>query len=88
MDNTHPQAATRGLALVIPKRHARRSVTRQLIRRQARAVVLEKNLAQGDWLIRLRSPFDRRQFPSAASDSLRAAVRAELWQLIGAVARA
>lgn len=69
------------LGLVIPKRHARRSVTRQLIRRQMRAVVTSRQLAAGDWLLRLRSGFDVRSYPSAASDALRAAVRSELEQL-------
>jgi hypothetical protein len=35
----------------------------------------------------LRSPFDRRQFTSAASESLRAAVRSELRQLFSSVTR-
>jgi len=33
--------------------------------------------------VRLRSPFDRKLFPSAASDALRAAAHAELAQLVG-----
>ena len=36
----------------------------------------------GLWVVRLRSPFDRQKFPSAASDALRAAARAELAQLL------
>jgi ribonuclease P protein component len=69
------------LGLVVPKRHARRSVTRQLIRRQMRAAVARRPLAAGDWLLRLRSGFDLRRYPSAASDALRAAVRSELDEL-------
>jgi ribonuclease P protein component len=34
------------------------------------------------WVVRLRSPFDRQKFPSAASDALRQAARAELAQLL------
>ena len=69
-----------GLALVVPKRHARRAATRNLVKRQMRDA-LRRRLA--DWpgrqlLIRQRRPFERQQFPSAASDALRAAVRAEL----------
>ena len=69
---------TWALGLVVPKRHARRSVTRQLIRRQMRAAVGRRPLAAGDWLLRLRSGFDVRRYPSAASDALRVAVRSEL----------
>jgi ribonuclease P protein component len=69
------------LGLVVPKRHARRSVTRQLIRRQMRAAVARRPLAAGDWLLRLRSGFDVRRYPSAASDALRVAVRSEIEQL-------
>lgn len=36
----------------------------------------------GIWVVRLRSPFDRQQFPSAASEALRKAARAELSQLL------
>lgn len=71
------------LGSVIPKRHARRSVTRNLLRRQIRAVMADQldQLPAGLWLVRLRSPFVRADFPSAASDALREAARAELQQL-------
>jgi ribonuclease P protein component len=65
---------------VVPKRHARRSVTRGLIKRQIRAC-LGAHCAQlppGLWVVRLRAPFDRAQFRSAASDPLRHAASAEL----------
>jgi len=73
------------LGTVVPKRHARRSVTRSLLKRQIRAafdVAARADLAPGLWVVRLRAPFDRKQFPSAASDALRAAARAELDQLV------
>lgn len=75
-----PEALVCGFAAVIPKRHARRSVTRNLIRRQMReAVRLQSRIAPGSRvLIRLRAPFDPRRFASAASLPLRQAVRAEL----------
>jgi len=38
--------------------------------------------------VRLRSPFARQQFPSAASDALRQSVRAELLQLLQGPRRA
>lgn len=71
---------------VIPKRHARRSVTRNLLRRQMRALATEfqehERFATGVWVLRLRTAFDVRQFPSAASEALRRAARAELLQLL------
>jgi ribonuclease P protein component len=71
------------LGAVVPKRHARRSVTRSLIKRQIRAVVARHavGMAGGLWVVRLRSPFDRTAFPSAASEQLKAAARVELEQL-------
>ncbi|HET6599958.1 MAG TPA: ribonuclease P protein component [Burkholderiaceae bacterium] len=76
------------LGAVVPKRHARRSVTRSLLKRQIRAAVAgrEASLAQGLWVVRLRSPFERSQFPSAASLELKHTVRAELIQLLGQAA--
>jgi ribonuclease P protein component len=75
------------LGLVLPKKQARRSVTRSLIRHQAREAlrrhvpaVLADARRQGidGWVVRLRAPFDRQQFRSAASDALKALVREEL----------
>jgi ribonuclease P protein component len=72
------------LGSVIPKRHAARSVTRNLLRRQVRAAVLrhQAQLRPGMWLVRLRRPFDRTQFVSAASTALRRAAAAELDRLL------
>lgn len=71
------------VGMVVPKRHARRSVTRQLLKRQIRAAFAERpGMPPGMWVVRLRSPFDRQQFPSAASDALRQAARTELAQLL------
>jgi len=77
------------LGLVVPKRHARRSVTRNLLKRQMRdqAASHQSLLPPGQWVIRLRAPFDARRFPSAASARLREAARAELEQVFaGALA--
>lgn len=77
----------RWLGSVVPKRHARRSVTRTLLKRQIRAA-MERHadaLPPGLWVVRLRSPFAREQFASAASDALRAAARAELDRLFDRV---
>lgn len=71
------------LGMVVPKRHAKRSVTRALLKRQIRAAFAERpGMPPGLWVVRLRSPFDRQKFPSAASDALRQAARAELAQLL------
>ena len=70
------------LGILIPKRWAKRAVTRNLIRRQVRAVLTQQpNLPQAHYVVRLKSPFDARQFHSASSQPLRVAVRQELQQL-------
>ncbi len=71
------------LGMVVPKRHARRAVTRTLLKRQIRSVALDRSLplATGLWVVRLRAPFDRSVFPSAASEALRRYARAELQHL-------
>jgi ribonuclease P protein component len=68
------------LGLVVPKRHARRAVTRNLLRREIRAALTARcaALPGGLWVVRLRSGFDRSRFRSAASDALRQAARVEL----------
>lgn len=79
------------LGFIVPKRNARRAVTRNLIRRQARVVLAQAGLPAGDWVLRLRNGYDVRQFPSAASEALRRTVREELLQLcaqVGAPRRA
>src|SRR5436305_1827347 len=65
------------LGAVVPKRHAKRSVTRSLLKRQIRSAVMgsEATLARGLWVVRLRAPFDRKTFASAASDALKQAAR-------------
>jgi ribonuclease P protein component len=68
------------LGIVVPKRHARRAVARSLLRRQMRvhAEKCRTRMPPGRWLIRLRAPFDARQYPSAASVQLRVAAQREL----------
>ncbi len=70
----------RWLGLVVPKRHARRAVTRNLLKRQMRAVMEMQagTLTPGLWVLRLKAPFDRKQFVSPASDPLRRCARDEL----------
>ena len=73
----------------MPKRHAKRAVTRSLLKRQIRSTVTgaEAALAGGLWVIRLRAPFDRHIFVSAASDALKRVARAELEQLLESAAQ-
>lgn len=80
----------RRFGAVIPKRHARRAVTRSLMKRQGRAAWRRHatRLRSGDWVLRLRTPFDPARYPSAASDALRESVRHELDRLFAQVAAA
>ncbi len=72
--------ATHWIGVVLPKRLARRAVTRNLLRRQIKAAIGRHAgaLPGGLWVVRLRAGFDRAEFRSAASDPLRRAARAEL----------
>lgn len=76
--------------VVVPKRHARRSVTRTLLKRQIRAAVTGHcaSLAGGLWIVRLRAPFERSTFVSAASDALKHIARTELELLLRDAAQA
>ena len=72
------------LGCVVPKRQARRAVTRSLIKRQMRSV-FEKHAAtlpSGLWLLRLSQGFPVAEFVSARSEALTRAVRTELDQLL------
>ena len=76
------------LGAMVPKRWARRAVTRNAIKRQIYAVAtaLDQPLLQAAHVVRLRSTFDRKQFVSASSCALKQAVRAELVQLFARAA--
>ena len=71
------------LGAMVPKRWAKRAVTRNAIKRQIYTVSadFEPRLSPRAHVVRLRASFDRAQFVSATSDVLKAAVRAELQQL-------
>lgn len=71
------------VGVVIPKRWAKRAVTRNLVKRQIYALAQERlpMLPCAALVVRLRSSYDRKQFVSASSDALKAAVRTELQQL-------
>ena len=68
---------------MVPKRWARRAVTRNAIKRQIYNVssLFEQRLPQAAHVVRLRAGFDRKQFVSASSDALKMAVRSELMEL-------
>lgn len=71
------------LGTVVPKRHARSAVTRNLLKRQMRAVAQDAcRLPPGLWVVRLKAPFDKQQFSSAASPPLQALARSELATLL------
>ena len=65
------------LGCVVPKRHARRAVTRTLLKRQIRSAASGAALPPGLWVVRLRAGFDRTGFRSAASEALRRLARGE-----------
>jgi ribonuclease P protein component len=77
----HPSPS---LGLVIPKRWAKRAVTRNTIKRQAYSVSQAVTLPASAYVVRLRAGFTG--FRSATSDALKRAVRAELQQLFAQVA--
>lgn len=76
------------LGAMVPKRWARRAVTRNAIKRQIYTVsaATEASLPAAAHVVRLRAAFDRKEFVSASSDKLKAAVRAELQQLLSRAA--
>jgi len=71
------------MGAMVPKRWAKRAVTRNAIKRQifSVSVQFEPLLDQSAHLVRLRAAFDRVQFISASSTVLKESVRAELLQL-------
>ena len=76
------------LGMVVPKRHAKRAVTRTLLKRQIKAVMeLQQPAPPGLWVVRLRAPFDRAVYVSAASKALSAAAREELTRVLSSAAQ-
>jgi ribonuclease P protein component len=76
------------IGALIPKRWAKRAVTRNAIKRQIYTVSLslESPLPAAAHVVRLRAGFDRQQFISASSDLLKRAVRGELQELFAKAA--
>ena len=75
------------MGAMVPKRWARRAVTRNTIKRQIYQVsaALGERLPDAVHVVRLRAAFDRGQFISATSEVLKRAVRVELEQLFARV---
>lgn len=71
------------MGAMVPKRWARRAVTRNAIKRQIYNVSerFGHRLPVAAHVVRLRTAFDRKLFISASSDLLKLAVRQELEQL-------
>ena len=69
---------------MVPKRHARRAVMRNLLKRQIRQAFERHQAAlpRGLWLVRLRRGFAATEFVSARSLQLAEAVRGELDELL------
>jgi ribonuclease P protein component len=73
---------------VVPKRHAKRATTRNLLKRQIRAA-FERHaqaLPQGLWMVRLTAGFAPAEYVSARSEALARVARAEIDTLLGRVA--
>jgi len=77
------------IGALVPKRWAKRAVTRNAIKRQIYTVSqeLQPPLPAAAHVVRLRAGFDRTQFISATSGALKRAVRAELQQLFAQAAQ-
>lgn len=79
---------------MVPKRWAKRAVTRNTIKRQIYSICSSDEACANSlspmmaYVVRLRAEFDRGRFVSATSDLLKAAVRAELLQLLERIGRA
>lgn len=74
------------LGAMVPKRWARRAVTRNAIKRQIYAVSADFQhlYPQAAFVVRLRRDFSRAEFISATSPQFRCAVREELQSLLKA----
>jgi ribonuclease P protein component len=77
------------LGAMVPKRWAKRAVTRNAIKRQIYNVSENfcDRLPVAAHVVRLRTTFDRKQFVSATSEALKQSVRQELEQLFERAAR-
>lgn len=78
------------IGAMVPKRWAKRAVTRNAIKRQIYTVTADfsRMYPQAAFVVRLRSSFARTEFASAVSDQLRQAVRDEIQTLMQAGVKA
>ena len=76
------------IGALVPKRWAKRAVTRNTIKRQIYTVsqAFEPQLPPAAHVVRLRAAFDRVRFVSATSGALKQAVRGELQDLFARAA--
>ena len=77
------------IGAMVPKRWAKRAVTRNMIRRQIYSVSSEQVIAGSGaaHVVRLRAAFVRSEFVSASSQALKTLVREELIQLCAFASR-
>ncbi|MGH8846022.1 MAG: ribonuclease P protein component [Polaromonas sp.] len=78
------------IGAMVPKRWAKRAVTRNAIKRQIYTVSADfsHQYPQAAFVVRLRRDFSRTEFVSASSEPLKQAVRAEIQALMKAGAKA
>lgn len=79
------------MGAMVPKRWAKRAVTRNAIKRQIYTITGAADgvrLPQAAYVVRLKSAFDRKEFISATSDELKLAVRLELHRLFDRLGQA
>ena len=76
------------MGALVPKRWAKRAVTRNTIKRQIYTVsqAIESQLPAAAHVVRLRAGFDRARFVSATSAALKQQVRGELQELFARAA--
>ena len=77
------------MGAMVPKRWAKRAVTRNMIKRQIYSVGSTdlSALPCAAYVVRLRSGFDRQHFVSASSIALKRQVRQELTELFSIAGR-
>jgi ribonuclease P protein component len=77
------------IGAVLPKRWARRAVTRNAMKRQIWNVAgsFALRMPVQAYVVRLRTGFDQRVFVSACSDALKTAIRLELQTLFESACR-
>ena len=71
------------IGAMVPKRWARRAVTRNLVKRQIYSLAQDHLIGDQAWayVVRLRQGFANKQFPSGSSLTLKLAVRDQLLAL-------